>query len=86
VSDLSRARKRLDAIERSGKRLKAERAELREELAADPLHFTRSQERQVLALDKLIDARRQDWLLAHAALRAEELRLLSEPAAFLRPT
>ena len=86
MSDLSRLRRRLAEIERSGKRLKAEKAQLAEEIAADPAAYTRSSERRTLYLDKLIEQRRKDWRAVHDALAVEKKRLLADPAAMLRFT
>jgi hypothetical protein len=47
---------------------------------------TRSQERQVLWLERVLDDQRKEWLRVHGLLEAEEKRLLQDPAATLRFT
>jgi phage-related tail protein len=86
VSDLSRLRARLARIERSGKRLKAELAEAREDLDADPVNFTRAQERRLGYLDKLIHEQRALWTMTRDKLEREERRLIEQGDAFLRFT
>ena len=86
MSDLTRLRKNLQECEKRGKRHKAELATLREEIEAQAEEMTRAQEQAVKHLDGLLNFDRQQWEAIWRRVRAEEKRLLADPAAFLRFT
>lgn len=86
MSDLSRLRSELASSERAGKRVKAELAKLREELAGQPRGINRSEEREVQRLEASLDFWRKRWAAIHKRLEAEERRYIADPAAPLRFT
>jgi len=86
LSDLSRFRKRLGSIERSGRHIGALIAELQVEIAEQGGGPTRSQEQRMIWLTKIRDERRLEYLQVRDKLRAEERRLISDPNGFLRFT
>lgn len=86
MSDLSRLRARLVRIERQGKRLNRELAELKEARLDGTEALTRTEERRILRLEAELDEQRADWRRVRVEIQAEELRLLHDPLAFLKFT
>ena len=86
MSDLTRFRKRLRNVERSGYHLTALIDELKAEIAEQGVGPTRSQEQRMIWLAKIRDERRLEYLQVRDKLRAEERRLISDPNGFLRFT
>ena len=84
MSDLSRLRRQLQLIEAAGKRHKAELAALKEEIETQDGGPTRGQENRALWLENLIASDRRDWTIAWRKVRAEEQRLIEDPAAMLK--
>ena len=86
MSDLSRLCKQLANLERSGRRLSADIAEIQESDSVQAGAMTRHQERTLAYLNRLRDERRKEWRAVYDALQREEKRLLTQPDAFLRFT
>lgn len=86
MSDLSRLRARLGRIEKRGKALKAELAELQSLRLDSTEQLTRWEEKRLLKLEAEIAEAHKAWAVVWAQLRVEERRYLNNPTMPLRFT